>query len=328
MPAKARNTRTKEQIQEKKTNYMAKVSKYLENFPRFLIVTCDNIASTHMQNIRISLREVGAVLLMGKNTLMRRVIRDNLATHPNWEPLIGALKGNVGLIFTKGSLTDLRDEVAKSTVPANAKAGSMSPIDVVLPKQVTTLEPTKTSFFAALDIATKITKGCVEILNDVRLCEKSKKVGSSEAALLMMLDIRPFVYGLIVVNCFDSSLFPPNYLDFRESDLFRAIGAGIGNVAAMSLALSYPSLPAFPHVITTAFKNLVAISIETGYNFKQAEKIKHMVENPDAFAPKVEVVVNKVDKNTKPIPKDEPKPKEPSSSTTENDDGEGLMDFF
>jgi large subunit ribosomal protein LP0 len=325
MPAKAKSTRTKEQIQEKKTSYMAKVTKLLENYPRFLIVTCDNISSAHMQNIRISLREVGAVLLMGKNTLMRRAIRDNLANHPNWEPLLGALKGNVGLIFTKGPLIDLRDEVSKSTVPAAAKAGAMSPIDVVLPKQVTTLEPTKTSFFAALDIATKITKGCVEILNDVRLCEKAKKVGSSEAALLMMLDIRPFVYGLIVVNCYDSSLFPPAYLEFKESDLFKAISSGISNVAAMSLALSYPSLPAFPHVITTAFRNLVAISLETGYDFKQAQQLKNIVQNPEAFVQKVEKVEVKIDVKPK---QDDPKPKDPSTDTVEDDEGLELEGFF
>jgi len=290
-----------------------------------LIVTCDNISSAHMQNIRISLREVGAVLLMGKNTLMRRAIRDNLANHPNWEPLLGALKGNVGLIFTKGPLIDLRDEVSKSTVPAAAKAGAMSPIDVVLPKQVTTLEPTKTSFFAALDIATKITKGCVEILNDVRLCEKAKKVGSSEAALLMMLDIRPFVYGLIVVNCYDSSLFPPAYLEFKESDLFKAISSGISNVAAMSLALSYPSLPAFPHVITTAFRNLVAISLETGYDFKQAQQLKNIVQNPEAFVQKVEKVEVKVDVKPK---QDDLKPKDPSTDTVEDDEGLELEGFF
>jgi len=305
---------------------MAKVTKYLENYSRFLICTCDNISSAHMQNIRLALRSVGAVLLMGKNTLMRRAIRDNLANHPNWEPLLGALKGNVGLIFTKGSLTDLREEVSKGTVPAAAKAGSMSPIDVILPKQVTTLEPTKTSFFAALDIATKITKGCVEILNDVRLCEKAKKVGSSEAALLMMLDIKPFVYGLVVVNCFDQSLFPPNFLDFRESDLFKAIGSGISNVAAMSLALSYPSLPAFPHVITSAFKNLVAISLETGYNFPQAEKIKAIVENPDAFVTKVEAVkVVTPTVEVKPVIEQKIKS---ASSDPDDDVGEGLMDFF
>jgi large subunit ribosomal protein LP0 len=142
----------------------------------------------------------------------------------------------------------------------------------------------------------------------------------------MMLDIRPFVYGLIVVNCFDASLFPPNYLDFKESDLFRAISSGISNVAAMSLALSYPSLPAFPHVITTAFRNLVAISLETGYNFPQAEKIKAIVENPEAFAQKeVKQEVKPTVENNKPVV--ETKPKEPSTDEPE-DDGEGLMDFF
>jgi hypothetical protein len=89
--------------------------------------------------------------------------------------------------------------------------------------QVTALEPTKTSFFAALDIATKITRGCVEILNDVKLCEKNRKVGGSEAALLQMLDIKPFTYGLKIVTCWDGSIFAPAFLDFTESDLFRYV---------------------------------------------------------------------------------------------------------
>jgi len=196
---------------------------------------------------------------------------------------LGCVKHNVGIVLTKGSLTELRDKLLEMTIPAIAKTGSVAPDDVVLPKQVTTLEPTKTSAFAALDIATKITRGCVEILNDVKLCEKGKKVGTSEAALLQMLDIKPFTYGLKVVNCYDGSIFQPSFLDFTESDLFKSISVGIGQVAALSLALSYPTLPAFPHVVATGFKNLVAVALETNYSFKQAEALKRRVENPDEF---------------------------------------------
>lgn len=66
---------------------------------------------------------------------------------------------NCGIVLTKGSLSELREKVLENTVPAIAKTGSVAPDDVLLPKQVTALEPTKTSFFAALDIATKITRG-------------------------------------------------------------------------------------------------------------------------------------------------------------------------
>ena len=47
---------------------------------------------------------------------------------------------------------------------APAKAGAIAPIDVFVPGQNTGLGPEKTSFFQALSIATKITKGTVEIM--------------------------------------------------------------------------------------------------------------------------------------------------------------------
>jgi hypothetical protein len=49
-------------------------------------------------------------------------------------------------------------------VAAPAKAGAIATVDVTVPAQCTTLGPEKTSFFQALAIQTKITKGTIEIL--------------------------------------------------------------------------------------------------------------------------------------------------------------------
>ncbi len=49
-------------------------------------------------------------------------------------------------------------------VAAPAKAGAIAPLDVVVPAQNTGLGPEKTSFFQALSIPTKISKGTIEIL--------------------------------------------------------------------------------------------------------------------------------------------------------------------
>jgi len=324
MPAKARTTRTKEEVLGKKNDYIEKLLILLEEYPRILMCTCDNIGSKHMQQIRLSLRGNGA-LLMGKNTLMRKAIRTKLSEHPEWEPLLAAIKGNVGLVFTSGKLNELQEKLVESTVPAVAKSGIIAPNDVVLPKQITTLEPTKTSFFAALDIATKITKGCVEILNDVKLCEAGKKVGGSEAALLQMLEIKPFTYGLKIVSCYeDGSVYDPKLLKFTETDLFGTLSVGISRVAAISLAVSYPTLPAFPHIVVNAFKNLVAICLETGYSFPQAEALKKRVENPEAFTPVSTPATITPTVCTTPAPvtvatKD---------SSTEEGVDEGLLDFF
>lgn len=49
-------------------------------------------------------------------------------------------------------------------VPAAARAGAIAPCDVTVPAQNTGLGPEKTSFFQALGITTKISRGTIEIL--------------------------------------------------------------------------------------------------------------------------------------------------------------------
>lgn len=56
-------------------------------------------------------------------------------------------QGNVGLIFTKGDLKEVRDEIAKYKVGAPARVGLVAPIDVVVPPGNTGLDPSQTSFF-------------------------------------------------------------------------------------------------------------------------------------------------------------------------------------
>lgn len=49
-------------------------------------------------------------------------------------------------------------------VAAPAKAGTVAQSEVVLPAQNTGMGPEKTSFFQALNIPTKISRGTIEIL--------------------------------------------------------------------------------------------------------------------------------------------------------------------
>lgn len=305
---------------EKKMEYMNRLIALLEEYNRCFLVTCDNIASSHMQEIRKSLRG-RAVMLLGKNTLMRKAIKMKLEEHPEWEAILPRIKGNVGLVFTKEDLTEIKPKLLESRVPAAAKAGIIAPQDVKIEKQVTSLEPTKTSFFASLDIATKITRGSVEILNDVNLCKKGEKVGSSEAALLQLLDIKPFTYGLILTHVYDEGFaYDASLLDVTPADLFKSFAQGVANVAAFSLGAGFPTLAAFPHMVIGAYKNLVAICLETDYCFEQAKELKERVENPDAFASAAPAAAASAATETAAA---EPEPEEESS-----EEDMGMDDLF
>lgn len=136
-----------------------------------------------------------------------------------------------------------------------------------------------------LNIPTKINKGTVEIITPVELIKKGDKVGSSEAALLSKLGIRPFSYGLVVISVYDNgSVFTPEVLDLTEDDLIEKFALGVSLVTSLSLAISYPTLAAAPHMFINAYKNLLAIAVETDYSFPLADKVKEYLADPSKFA--------------------------------------------
>jgi len=274
----------KEDRSEWKAKYFTKIVQYFDEYPKLFIVGADNVGSSQMQKIRITLRG-HAVILMGKNTMMRKAIRGHMEKNPNLEKLLPYIVENIGFVFTKQDLTFIRDKLQDNKVAAPAKAGAIAPCNVVLPAQVTNLGPEKTSFFQALQIPTKITKGTIEIINDVNLIKKGDKVGASEATLLNMLGISPFSYGLTVRQVYDSgSMFDPSILDIKPEDLRAKFVDGVRNIAAISLKIGYPTVASVPHSIANGFKNLLAVAAASDVEFEQAKKIKEYLKNPGKFA--------------------------------------------
>lgn len=306
-----------------KANYFLKVVTYLDEYPKCFIVGADNVGSKQMQQIRISLRGM-AVVLMGKNTMMRKAIRGHLENNQALEKLLPYIKGNVGFVFTKGDLNEVREKLLLNKVRAPARPGAIAPLHVIIPAQNTGLGPEKTSFFQALSIPTKISKGTIEIINDVPILKPGDKVGASEATLLNMLNISPFSYGLQIEQVYDSgSIFSPNILDIKPEDLRAKFQSGVANVAALSLAIGYPTIASAPHSIANGFKNLLAIAAVTEVTFKQAETVKEFLKDPSKF---VAAVAAPAAAAGAPAAKKEEAKKEESEPESDDDMGFGLFD--
>jgi large subunit ribosomal protein LP0 len=240
----------------------------------------DNVGSNQMHQIRQSLRG-DSVVLMGKNTMVRRALRNRLSAHPDYEHLLSFVKGNIGFIFTRGDLKDTRHLILDNRVKAPAKAGSIAPVNVVIPAGNTGMEPGKTSFFQALGVPTKIARGTIEIINDVDLIKAGTKVGQSEAALLNMLNISPFTYGMNIVAVYDGgNVFDASILDISDEDLLKHFSDGVQRVTAIALAIDYPTVSSCPHVFINGYKNLLAVGITLeDYSFEALDKVCRMVAN-------------------------------------------------
>lgn len=168
-----------------KAEYFEKVHRLLRQYQRIFICDADNVSSKQFQDIRQGMRGYGDVL-MGKNTMMKRAIKDLLPDMPELERIIPLIKGNVGFVLTNGDLKEVRDLIQTFTVPAAAKSGSKAPVEVIVPAQQTVLGPEKTSFFQALAIPTKINRGSIEITSPVPLLAVGDRVSESAAMLLNM----------------------------------------------------------------------------------------------------------------------------------------------
>ncbi|KAL4670120.1 hypothetical protein H8957_016448, partial [Semnopithecus entellus] len=253
-----------------KSNYFLKIIQLLDNYPKCFIMGADTIHSSLQGK---------AMVPTGRNTMMRKATQGHLENSPALEKLLPPLQGNVGFAFTKEDFTEIRDLLLANKVPAAARAGAIGPCEVTVPAQNTGLGPEKISFFQALGITTKISRGTTEILSDVQLIKTGDRVGASEATLLNMLNISSFSFGLVIQQVFNNgSIYNPEVLDITEETLYSGFLEGV-----CSVHTGYSPVTSVPHSIISGYKGGLALSVETDYTFPPAEKIMTFLADPSAF---------------------------------------------
>eukprot|EP00543_Licmophora_paradoxa_P006735 CAMPEP_0202444772 /NCGR_PEP_ID=MMETSP1360-20130828/3717_1 /ASSEMBLY_ACC=CAM_ASM_000848 /TAXON_ID=515479 /ORGANISM="Licmophora paradoxa, Strain CCMP2313" /LENGTH=321 /DNA_ID=CAMNT_0049060829 /DNA_START=76 /DNA_END=1041 /DNA_ORIENTATION=- len=271
----------------RKAEYFEKMKELLGTYSKLFVVEVDNVGSMQLQLTRKALRGKAEVL-MGKNTMMRKVIREYVEENPGapCEKLAEICRGNIGFVFTSGDLSEVREVLESNTRPAPARVGSVAPSDVMVPKGPTGCDPGQTAFFQTLQIGTKISRGQIEITNDIKLITQGERVTASQAALLQKLNIEPFTYGLVLKAVYDNgSLFDAKVLDITDDVLTSKFCDAVKTLAAICLKIHYPTQASIPHNLGHAFKAIVSITIGLeNYTFDKAETYKEYLADPSKFA--------------------------------------------
>lgn len=264
------------EFSEKKVAYIEKMGDLLSTYSRLIFCNVDNVQSQQMHNIRRDLRGKGE-MLMGKNTLMRKVIKDRSeaedATELDrqlYEKVVeeGSLVGNLGILFTNEDFDVVQGIVRNNRIQAPARVGSIAPLDVVIPAGNTGLEPGATSFFQALQLNTKIVKGAVEIVTEKKVLAAGDKVDNSTAVLLQKLKMKPFFYGLQFSNIFDNGeVYGPDVLELKDDFFASTVKSCINKLTCLSLESGVTIPSSLPHVMSLGFKNLLSICLASDITF-------------------------------------------------------------
>jgi len=285
-PLSQSNTFNMSDRRQRKEKFVVKLKEAVRQYKNVLIVGVDNVGSNQMQKVRIALRGKG-IVVMGKNTLIRKMLRDMVEGEKltKLESLIPLVVGNMGFVFTNDSLPEVRKLILDNKVPASAKSGTFAPADVFIPPGPTGLDPGQTNFFQALNIATKIVKGAIEIVSEVHLIKKGEKVTMSHVAMLDKMNVRPFFYGFKVTDVYeDGTVYSADILDMSQDALLGKFFAGVRQLASVALAISYPTAASVSHSINFAYKHILAIGLQTDIDFPEVAKFKAYLADPSAFA--------------------------------------------
>jgi len=274
-------------VPQRKLDYAVKLRECLDEFDKCLIVSIWNVGSKQILDMRKDFRG-RCRFLFGKNTLIRKVIRDYVkdTRNGNLMNLMEVCQGNVALIFTKEEVAPLRKEIEARKKQTAAKAGVPSIVDVIVPAGPTGMEPTKTAMFQAMDIPTRINRGQIDIEEPVQVLFKGKKVGASEAALLTTLGIKPFYYGMKVEKIYENgSIIDASVLDITPEEIAGSFYSGIQKVSALCFELEYPTICNVPHSLIRAYKDALALSLDfETYTWEGLETVREVLKNPGAFA--------------------------------------------
>jgi large subunit ribosomal protein LP0 len=276
------------------------VNRLYENFTKFkqcLVVKLENVTSNQVQQTRLALRKQKlGDMVCGKNTVVKKAIdirlkapeegdqdyefrKQHYTKVPQIEKLLQCCKGKVGFIFSDASVSDLKPIIEGNKIPAPAKVGTFSPLEVVIPPGPTGLDPSQISFFHTLNISTKIQKGQIEIVKEFKVLEKGKKIGNSEAAILSKLNIKPFAFGMEILFVYDDgAILTPDIFNVDTEALLAKFRNASNQLAAVSLAIGHPNTLSIPHMIKNGFKNIASIALETGLKIK-------LLENASKAAP-------------------------------------------
>lgn len=284
-PAKAKKVVVKAPIGQirkgRKSNFRKKLESFMQKYSSILIINIDNVSSNQLNLCRVALRSHNAEILMGKNTVVRSFLREKAEQYPKFARLLEAdggklLKFNIGFVFTNNKdLGKVSDVITEAKVPAPAKVGTFAPVPVVIPAGVTPLEPGQTAFFQALNIATKITRGAIDIINKVDLLQKGDKVTASTVALLGKLNIKPFFYGITVLKVYeDGIIYGTEVLSIDKSHLYGAFMAGVKQLAAVARGVNYLTISTLPSVLKHYHNKLIYLCMGIDYSFPAADAYK------------------------------------------------------
>jgi len=83
----------------------------------------------------------------------------------------------------------------------------------------------------------------------------------------------------------NGSLFDAKVLDITDEVLAAKFAQALNVIAALSLAMGYPTQASVPHSVVNAYKVVLAVTLQLeNYTFDKADEVEEYLKDPSKFA--------------------------------------------
>lgn len=210
-----------------------------------------DIPAPQLQKMRRNLRDT-TTIKMSRKTLMSLALGES--EKDNIVALGEHMEGQPALIFTNMNPFKLYKILEGSKTAAPAKAGSIAPFDIVVPKGDTSFKPGPIlGELQKVGIPAKIDKGKIVITKDKVIVAEGEAVPRNVAGILTRLEIEPMEVGIDLVAAYeDQTVYTSDLLTIDEEKTLSDIQKAFSQALNLSVNASIYTKEAMPLIIQNA----------------------------------------------------------------------------
>ena len=226
------------------------------------IANLADIPAPQLQKMRRTLKD-SATLKMSRKTLMNLALNDSEKSKSNIESLSGYMEGQPALIFTDMNPFKLYKILEDSKTQAPAKAGSIAPEDIVVPKGDTAFNPgPMLGELQKIGIPAKIEKGKIVITKDKTVVDAGEQISSSVASILTRLEIYPMEVGIDLKAAYeDQTIYTSDLLTIDPEKTLSDIQRAFNQALNLSVNAEIFNKVSMPILLQNAFSNSMNLAL-------------------------------------------------------------------
>ncbi|MEM3670454.1 MAG: 50S ribosomal protein L10 [Thermoprotei archaeon] len=255
-----------EKRRERKRQLYELLGHKLGESKKMVIVGLEGVETPVTQRVRVELRGKAEIKVV-KNTVLSKALDASNLDQNVKEEVKKALKGANAVVFSNVGVFDVASVLNSHKVHTYLKPGRITPVDVVVPAGVTTLQPGPlTESLTAFGVPFEVKKNLVYISKDTLVARAGERVNARLCELLRALSITPTESGFALkVGLDDGLLVSSNILQTDLGEYRSQAMRAIADAFSLSYNSALPVPEVAPLLVERAAREALSAAVEAGY---------------------------------------------------------------